>query len=69
MRLKQKPSLLRRIFDLASDSSPLMIAVGRLMLLVVLNLAGIGMFHNLRMDLTMAMDDILELLRPDVDRM
>ena len=38
MRLKQKPSLLRRIFDLASDSSPLMIAVGRLMLLVVLNL-------------------------------
>lgn len=38
MRLKQKSSLLRRIFELASDSSPLMTAVGRLMLLVVLNL-------------------------------
>lgn len=36
--MKQKPSLLRRIFDLASDSSPLMTAAGRLMLLVVLNL-------------------------------
>lgn len=43
--------------------------LGPILLLVVLNLAGIGMFHNLRMDLTMAMDDILELLRPDVDRM
>lgn len=43
--------------------------LGPILLLVVLNLAGIGMFHNLRMDLTMAMDDILELLRPDADRM
>lgn len=43
--------------------------LGPILVLVVLNLAGIGMFHNLRMDLTMAMDDILELLRPDVQRM
>lgn len=43
--------------------------LGPILVLVVLNLAGIGMFHNLRMDLAMAMDDILELLRPDVQRM
>lgn len=43
--------------------------LGPILVLVVLNLAGIGMFHNLRMDLAMAVDDILELLRPDVQRM
>lgn len=43
--------------------------LGPILLLVVLNLAGIGMFHNLRLDLSMAMDDILELLRPDVGQM
>ena len=37
MYLKQKRSLFRRFIDLAGDSSPLMTAVGRLMLLVVLN--------------------------------
>lgn len=39
--------------------------LGPILVLVVLNLAGIGMFHNLRVDLTMAVDDVLELLRPD----
>ncbi|MBQ7777829.1 MAG: DUF624 domain-containing protein [Oscillibacter sp.] len=36
--MKQKSSLLHRLFSLAGDSSPLMTAVGKAMLLVVLNL-------------------------------
>ena len=36
--VNQKRSLFRRFSDLVSDSSPLMTAVGRLMLLIVLNL-------------------------------
>lgn len=36
--MKQNRSLLRRLCDLAGDSSPVMTVVGRLMLLVVLNL-------------------------------
>ena len=36
--MKQNRSLFRRLCDLAGDSSPVMTVVGRLMLLVVLNL-------------------------------
>lgn len=41
--------------------------LGPILVLVVLNLAGIGMFHTLRMDLTMAVDDILALLRLEIE--
>ena len=41
--------------------------LGPILVLVALNLAGIGMFHNLRMDLTMAVDDLLALLRPEIE--
>ena len=41
--------------------------LGPILVLVALNLAGIGMFHNLRMDLTMAVDDLSALLRPEIE--
>jgi len=42
-------------------------ALGPVTLLVILNLAGMGIFRGLRLDLTAAMEDILAILaqRPE----
>lgn len=39
--------------------------LGPIVVLVALNLAGIGMFHNLKLDVTAAVEDVMELLRPE----
>ena len=41
--------------------------LGPIMVLVVLNLAGIGMFRNLRLDVTAAVEDVVVLLRPEAE--
>ena len=39
--------------------------LGPIVVLVVLNLAGIGMFRNLRLDVTAAVEDVMALLSPE----
>jgi hypothetical protein len=41
--------------------------LGPIVVLVVLNLAGIGMFRNLRLDVTAAVEDVVVLLRPEAE--
>ena len=41
--------------------------LGPIVVLVVLNLAGIGMFRNLRLDVTAAVDDVMALLSPEAE--
>ena len=41
--------------------------LGPIVVLVVLNLAGIGMFRNLRLDVTAAVEDVMALLSPECE--
>lgn len=41
--------------------------LGPIVVLVVLNLAGIGMFRNLRLDVTAAVEDVMALLSPEAE--
>lgn len=41
--------------------------LGPIVVLVVLNLVGIGMFRNVQRDVTAAVEDVMELLRPEAE--
>ena len=41
--------------------------LGPIVVLVVLNLVGIGMFRNVQRDVTAAAEDVMELLRPEAE--